>query len=219
MVGRAAACHDLSVGRVLVAAAVGVLLATACTGGRGSPAVPSGPGSSAPSPATGSVSLSSPAPLRTGPLTTGPGVRPGEVPPVQSALARQHTPEGALAFAAYYFKALDWSLATTDPYLLRTLSEPSCKSCVGHVKGLDELGASRSHVSGARISLQSVRLVQGAFKVDSDFVVQAHIVQAAGQVIRADGASASRQPRKSSQLYVFLSWKALQWRIVAVGGV
>ena len=220
MVGEPAACDDLSVGRVLVAAAVGVLLATACTGGRGSPA-PTVSGSSAPNSGSGSVSLSlsPPAPVRTGPLTTGPGVRPGEVPPVQSAIARQHTQEGALAFAAYFIRVLDWSFATTDPFLLDQVSAPSCVACKRFSVSLAMLGTEGGHIVGGRYVLNSATLLRGSFAIRSDLVVGLVVTQGAVSVVRygnAPTAVTSMPTTNRTRLYV--SWHANRWQAVEEAG-
>ncbi len=55
-------------------------------------------------------------PSRTGPMTTGPNVDPGEIPPAIDPIAkRAHASAGALAFAVFYIRALDWSQATSRP--------------------------------------------------------------------------------------------------------
>ncbi|MDT4945157.1 MAG: hypothetical protein QOH14_1890 [Pseudonocardiales bacterium] len=76
------------------------MLAAACTGGgatrTSTPPPPDTPSASA-------NSSPSPSPSRTGPLSTGPNVRPGEKPPVLPEAAKEHSPGGALVFAGYYF--------------------------------------------------------------------------------------------------------------------
>ena len=89
------------------------LVAAACDGGAPTPPPSYSVASVAAAPSTAAPS-SSP----TSPATTGPNVRPGERPPVMPAAAKQHTQEGALAFATFYIKALDWAIAATDPQLL-----------------------------------------------------------------------------------------------------
>src|SRR5690348_14210274 len=97
-----------------------LLLAAGCSGGGASApptAVPTAPPKSGA--ATGGRSSPSPSPVRTGPLMTGPGVLPGEKPPVEHDLARLHSQAGGYAFATYFVRALSWSIATNDAYLIR----------------------------------------------------------------------------------------------------
>ena len=77
-------------------------------------------------PASTSASAS---PRRTGPLTTGADVKPGETPPVAPSEVHRSDYVGAENFAVYYFLALDWSFATTDPYLLKDASSKDCAPC------------------------------------------------------------------------------------------
>src|SRR5881628_647561 len=97
-------------------------------------------GDADPTPSTGSIGSvttpNSPTPTQTGPLTTGPNVRPGEKPPEYPALARRHDGQGALAFAYYFYEAYDWGYATNDPYLVEQISDPHCAGCRKYVKSL-----------------------------------------------------------------------------------
>ncbi|MDT4975986.1 MAG: hypothetical protein QOG98_1744, partial [Pseudonocardiales bacterium] len=107
--------HDSGVRiRFVGIVAILAMLAAACGGDGGSPK----PSASA---AATSPPTTAPSIVATGPLSTGPGVLPGEKPPVLSDAATQHTSAGALNFASYYFTALDWSTATTDPYLVQEI--------------------------------------------------------------------------------------------------
>ena len=89
--------------------AVVTLVAAACGGGAAEH-----PSTSSPASVPVSSATATPAVSPTSPATSGPNVRPGERPPAMPAAAKQHTQEGALAFAGYFIKALDWSIATTD---------------------------------------------------------------------------------------------------------
>ena len=66
-------------------------------------------------------------------------MRAGETPPVLDKFAKQHNSAGALAFATYFIKALDWSLATTDPYLIKQISAPSCQACKAYISNIGAL--------------------------------------------------------------------------------
>src|SRR5882757_6312243 len=133
--------------RLLVVAAVlaSVGMAAACTGSGG------GSDTFTPPPPTSIVTSPSPTPSRTGPLTTGPGVSPSEQPPQLGPFEKQHTSAGAISFAGFYIKALDWSYATSDPYLLKQISAPSCEYCQKAITGLEKVQAGGGHITGSRI--------------------------------------------------------------------
>ncbi len=72
---------------------------------------------------------------------TGAGVSPGEKPPVRSDQSKAHTADGALEFGAYFYRALEWSIATTNSYLLKQISAATCEGCNDYIKTIDDLAA------------------------------------------------------------------------------
>jgi hypothetical protein len=207
--------HDSDV-RTRFAAIVALLtvFGAACGGGGGHSAKSS---DRAPT-ASGSSVTATGTPSPTGPLTTGPGVLPGEKPPVMSADAKQHTPTGALAFAAYYFKALDWSTATTDTFLLRSLAAPHCPACNRAINELDALRDEGGHVSGGRINLVSTRLVTGNFETKSDLVVKVVANEASIVLVHPSSPPSTSAPAITNDVsLVFLSWRGGRWQVFDVG--
>ena len=156
-----------------------------------------------------------PTPTPTGPKTTGAGVRPGEHPPVLDAIAKQHSSTGAIEFAVYYIKALDWSLATTDPYLLKQISAPGCKACEGYIKALSELAAQGGAVRGGRITFRSSRLLDSTGDVTADYIVEMAYIQAPlTRVFPTASPSKDSTAPTTYHSHVFVSWAARGWRIV-----
>lgn len=195
----------------LFVAATAVFVA-GCSGGDAperSPA-PSSPRSSASTMST----VSAP---RTGPLTTGAGVLPGEKPPVEPAIAKTHTDDGAFAFAAYYLRALDWSLATTDVFLLDELSDLSCGACRQHISGIANLAKSGSRVIGGRSRLISEKLIPTPSAVDADLAYRVSVLQDAATVVTPTGAITQRQAAGEKTINLYLKWNSSVWRIVEIG--
>jgi hypothetical protein len=189
------------------------MLAAACTGGgatrTSTPPPPDTPSASATTPSPSP----SPSPSRTGPLSTGPNVRPGEKPPVLPEAAKEHSPAGALVFAGYYFKALDWSIATNDPYLVAKISDPTCGSCKRYIHGLNELAATSSRQNGGRIRLRSAKLVSGSFRFKSELVVDADVSEDQAVLVRPSQAPSTTSAARYDSL-VFVSWRNSGWRII-----
>jgi hypothetical protein len=189
------------------------LVAVACGGsGAAQPPPPTSSIASAPvlSP-TAQVSAS-----LTTPAVSGPNVRPGERPPTMPAAAKQHTQEGALAFAGYFYQVFDFSLRTMTTRALRNLSSDTCGSCAGHIKSIDDLRAERGHVRGGRILLRSIKRVTGTADVKADVILLASVDQEALVEIQANGSSTgSTEPTKATN-YLFLSWQGNAWRMIEI---
>ncbi len=132
-----------------------------------------------------------------------------------SDVAKQHTSEGALAFASYFIKALDWSLATTDPYLLQEISAPTCKSCAEHINAILDLDRHGGVLIGGRLQLNSARLVSGKFKISSEYQVEIDVSQVALQIQAPTTMSSA--PAQRSKSVLFLSWNGTGWTVLEQG--
>jgi hypothetical protein len=206
-----------------------ILVLVGCSSGSTAPVNTHGPGRSttagpSPSPSaspswTGPSVSPSASPSRTGPLLTGAGVRPGESPPTMIDLARQDDASGALAFGAYFVAALDWSLATTDPYLLEKFSAPNCKTCRFYIDGLNRLRASGGYLTGGRTELQNIAMVNGAL-VPADFVVQVTYGQEIEVIYASHGALPSYPPRPGNPAInrLYLTWINGTWQLEEIAG-
>ena len=191
-----------------------VAFTAGCTSSNGSP-------SPSPTPPVTSSSRTSPSPepTQSEPLTTGPNVRPGEKPPEFPALAHQHTAQGALAFASYYYEAFDWGYATNDPYLVRQISAPRCEGCAKYIAGLASVRRSRDTVLGGRVNVDSRRLAHGKFNYRSDYVARVVLDEQAIVLNRRHKPRKLLAPALTNYVqYVFVSWLRHAWFVVEVAG-
>ena len=194
--------------------AVVTLVAAACGGSAAelpsTSSVASGPVSSA---------TATPAVSPTSPATSGPNVRPGERPPAMPAAAKQHTQEGALAFAGYFIRALDWSIATTDPSILVPISSPSCAACNSYISRLNSLRRAHGYLQGGRLKLISENIATGPFSIRSDYVIVTRTYQEAVLLIspRVKPSHISDAIQDESRVYVV--WTHNGWIAVEQGGL
>jgi hypothetical protein len=157
----------------------------------------------------------SPSPSRTGPLTTGAGVLPGEKPPTEPDLAKRHTAIGAQAFVGYYIDALSWSFATSDPFLIQEVSAPTCKACARYRDNLLELQRDGGHVEGGRFKPVKIDPVYAKSAIRSDYAFEITIEQKPVTVIRPSAAPSvvSKSPITDVSRF-YISWQGLSWMIV-----
>lgn len=199
---------------VTIGLGVAVLAACSSSGGGATDTPTLPPPTSAPT--SSAPTTPSPTPSQTGPLTTGPNVRPGEKPPIYKAIAKQHNNLGAMAFAQYYIQVIDWSIATTDTYLLRQISAPTCKACKRWINDLDQLAAEHGYVKGGRLTIGEVRRVD-AIKtgVKSDYIVDVKYVQAPDVIIYPHAAPSTDNSKPvNTGSYVFVSWRDGAWSVI-----
>jgi hypothetical protein len=182
----------------------GFVLLTACGGGGGVTRESSaGP----------SAAATSPRP--TNPATGGFNLRPGDKPPVLTAGAKTHTAAGAKAFATYFVQAVDWGLATTDPYLISAISAPSCRACAGYIQSLTAMRTRGDSVHGARIQVVSGTVMRGTLPVKADYGVELVIREDAPVHVSAGSAAPSTDTRANQDYArVYLDWTAGGWQVV-----
>lgn len=159
----------------------------------------------------------SPHSSRSGPLTTGPIVRPAEMPPVMPPTARRHSREGAVAFTEYFFKALDWSIATNDAYLLTVVSARSCRTCQREIDGAKHLKASGSKQVSGRFTIVSISRASGHFDIRANYAF--HVVTRDDPIVTQKPGSppstvAPATPRDAS--FAFVNWTNRKWTMTEI---
>jgi Family of unknown function (DUF6318) len=213
VVRRRVRCHDSAVRTRFLAIGLIAGMLAACTSSKADPdPTPTPPVGTT---ASSSTVATSPSPSHTGPLTTGPNVRPGEKPPVFPALAKQHTADGALAFAAYYFDAYDWGYATNDPSLVASIAGSNCKGCAKYVQALNSLRARHAVMTGGRITVLSRGLRTGHFNYKSDYVVRVRLDEEPIVIHVPNSQPSTAAPAVQGYVtYLFVSWTQSRWKVV-----
>ena len=155
-----------------------------------------------------------PTPTPTGPKTTGAGVRPGEHPPVLDAIAKQHSAVGAHEFAVYYIRALDWSTATSDPYMLKSISAPGCTSCQLDIDNLTKLEANGGYLKSGRLRIDSAQTLDSAGDIKADFVIKFALTQEPVVVVQPTATTTQVPKSKKFASYLYISWLHGGWQVV-----
>jgi hypothetical protein len=198
-------------------------LLAGCGSSGGKPNYSSNPASGSAAASSPSVSpLSSAAPSSAAPSSTAPSATgtATNAPPTEPQMAMQHDSDGALAFAAYFVRVLDWSIRNQNTSLLKEYGASSCNACQHYVTLIDRLNESGGHVEGGGLSLQQIALVTGSSIVKSDYIVQATILQQP-DVIFSPGAAPSTelQTPTTNVSRFYIDWRPNGgWQIVEIGG-
>ena len=199
----------------LLAIALIVGLLAGCTGSSGGGSKPT-PTPSPTSSTTSLVTSPSPSPDRTGPLTTGPNVRPGEKPPVFPSVGRIRSREGALAVAIYYFRAFDWGYATNDGSLVRGVASPTCSGCRTYLDGLASLKKNNEVLVGGRAKIVSYSVARNTYRVSAEFVADVAIDEEPVVLRGAQSTRTAAPAARDLHSLVFLDWRHGRWLVVDV---
>lgn len=177
--------------------------------------------STAPVPTSSSGSPTSTGPARpTVPSdvpTTGPNVRPGETPPVMPVVATQHTPAGAVAFAKFFVRAIDWGFASMSGSYIRYASEPSCASCASIARSIDKARASGHVYIGGRFGVISARLAPKPNVANAAFTGLVQFDATAFEELDRQHKVVSSQAAHDGYTFeVSMSWTGTRWTVVDV---
>jgi hypothetical protein len=149
------------------------------------------------------------------PISTGANVRPGEKPPSLSPVGKTNTAAGALAFADYWMRTLDWGYATTDSTLAKSAFAEQCTGCARFVGIFDNARAKGVHFRGGRSSVISSKLQPNDHHYGATAVDDVTISIGALQAIDAGGHVVEDDPEHPTVVYrVWLRWKAPAWTVV-----
>lgn len=148
--------------------------------------------------------------------TTGPNVRAGEKPPTLAALGRTDSPAGALVFAQFWVRALDWGFATTDSTLPRRLYSPKCSDCARFMANFDDARAKSEHFLGGRFRFSREVLADNDHRNGAQRAVDVTISVTAIRQVTEAGRVIGKSPAVPSITYrVWLGRSGAQWAVVA----
>jgi hypothetical protein len=166
-----------------------------------------------------SSSTASATPSRTGPLTTGPGVKPGQTPPTRPPGSMADDSGGALEFAIFAIKSLDWAIATTDSTPLRGVSSPNCKACLSYMQTLDHLSSTGGYISGGRLLIESAKVVHGTSNIKSDEIVEFEVLQQPDSIVEPTGTPTVESTAATDYVtHAYVDWTGAGWMLVEIAG-
>jgi hypothetical protein len=112
-------------------------------------------------------------------------------------------PEGAEAFVRYFWDVFNYTYASGDTQLLRSISDKSCKFCADVAGDVDRLTREGGRTEGARVTVHGVLAVPP--DVPAGAVVTSIISQEAGVTKARSGNALSESPeisRRAAELAV-----------------
>ena len=173
---------------------------------------------------TSSTSPVAPSPPPPGPPTvpadvptTGPNLKyRGEKPPVMPALATQHTRSGAVAFAEFFIRTMDWGYASVSSTYMRHYFTADCKICAGLADGIDGIRRKHKRVYGNRLTIRPGSTTQIGGSYSADYGVAVTYQVTSGEITTDRGEFVEGEPSLTLSDRLFLRWFTDHWAVVAV---
>jgi hypothetical protein len=125
--------------------------------------------------------------------------------------ARQHTAEGAEAFARFYLQQVNEAWMAPDPELIRPYALESCKTCANYVATADWLKAEHLHYRGLPMEL-GTSVVAPESNRDHGFIEMA-CKQLPQAIVRSDGSVKKQVKKRLAGTQVELLWILDSWQV------
>ena len=130
------------------------------------------------------------------------------------AEARAHTPEGAAAFARFYYQQLNRSYTQPAAHLLPPLGASTCEACASYnefTKGLVDRG---ERVDPAPVEMVKVIVKKGS--TSDRAIVEVQMRQVAAKVLDAKNAVVTTQEPKEYSVVLEILWEGDRWVLGSV---
>lgn len=189
----------------MLVAALAALLAAGC-GGDGTAAAPTAAGPSGPSSKTPTSSPSATTGVSTSPTSAPRATASVSVP----AAARANTPEGAEAFARFYYQEAGRAYVTTETSGIEALSLAECTGCGAMIRAVRQMQQAGEHFEEP--SLQ-IKLVRTPIQVDGLTRVEVAGTEKAVRVLDSSGKVVRSTSRGVFTFRTDLAWRAGTWRV------
>lgn len=122
---------------------------------------------------------------------------------------------GAVTFADFWFKALDWGYATTDSTLARTLYSRECSDCARFVGIFDRTKSAGNHFLGGRTRVTRKQIITDDSRHPGSTVVDALLTADRLRVVTPAGKVIENDPPVSDLRYrLWLRWASSRWMLI-----
>jgi hypothetical protein len=145
-------------------------------------------------------------------VTSAPSTMP---PPTLPAEARQATRAGASAFFRYFWAVYNHAYASMDTTLLRSISDSTCKSCLGFADSIDAAARKEDHFNGGIVTVSVAVAAPG--DPSTGLLVNGVVDQSPAQTISAKGSVlASATGSTNQRIDALVRWVGANWQVVGL---
>jgi hypothetical protein len=127
------------------------------------------------------------------------------------AAAQQRTPEGAKAFAEFYYEVLSDSQYRADSSQLRALHAASCVACQAFAKKADEMKQRGQHVDSRSLTVDDA--VVTPTSVRNGFVIDVLADDRPSNVVDANGSVVSSSKGAKLTFRTQVVWISSGWKV------
>lgn len=196
--------------RVLAPVALIVVFVAGCTSGSGG-----GDPTRTPSVTPPVTSSTTPVESSSTPTHSTP---PTKVPEPRDQ-ARQHTSRGAVAFAEFWFRELNWAYSHVSAALIRRYSSRSCSDCELLAQSIDRVRAMGLRYSGGHVVVEKADKAPNDGRHGAEAAVDVTVSQRVLLVHRGNEIVHRGAASTGITFRLWLAWRRGGWTVVQKGHV
>ena len=129
---------------------------------------------------------------------------------MEPTLAYVHSDAGGYAFATYFIRALSWSIATNDSWLLRALGGPNCSACKRYTDGIERLHRTGETQIGGRPSIITSHRLFGSMPGGAEVAIEYVVSESAATLLPTRQTT---PPHSKANSIVYLIWDLDRWLV------
>lgn len=129
------------------------------------------------------------------------------------SVAKEHTDQGATAFAKYYWNVGGEAVETSDTTTLRSLFSDECAVCATLARSIDGYKAKDQHADRNPTTVDSAEIAPTT-DGKSDEAVRLEVTDAEHYFVDANGKKVGRVEKEKYTAIVYLNWEAGTWTVV-----
>lgn len=128
--------------------------------------------------------------------------------------AKQHTADGAVAFARYYLDLVSWAVESDDWQPVQEVSDPGCLECVQLRAGMERFLAADDSLRNERVVVDSADLLRHRVFIGAQYGVD---VEIHSEWVSAQSESPSDAGDAHHRfLSIWTNWRGGRWTVFAL---
>lgn len=137
----------------------------------------------------------------------------GDAAPELPAAAKEHTKDGAVAFATFYWEEGGEALKSGNTKTISALADSQCKVCQTYIDGIDKDAKDGLHADINPTQIGTSRVTDQTER-RADYVVTLEANDKQYNVVDAQGKSTGQADPVAYDIQIYVDWEDSRWKVV-----
>jgi hypothetical protein len=140
-------------------------------------------------------------------------------PPTPPSAAQRHTVGGAIAFAAFWFRSLNWAYEHVSGAAIFKYSSSKCSDCLLLARAIERVRSRGLRYFGGHVFVRKESLAPNDGRNNAERAVDVTVGQSVLRVLRGNRLVHRGAATRSITFRLWLAWNGSGWTVVQKGHV